>query len=262
MKNSYLIFLLVLFFPSVYSQNSNYEFSGRYTPVLKKERLKDAMYISEITPEIGRYFMLPYKTQEKLNELLKIQKLVNYNQENFYKVIDFVSFNITTTSKGKTFTSESSSDKLTFVQKNILYHADLGSEIQMNIKFKFKNQAYVNPANSSLIQEGQYIVTAVPESEAEFPGGLRQLPAYYLESVMNKVHDKVLAEKFRNAIVEFTVNEEGKIVDAKIARTSSDIYIDKLLLDATYKMPKWTPAKNSQGLRVKQGFSIPFGGGC
>ncbi len=262
MKNSYLIFLLVLFFTSVYSQNSNYEFSGRYTPVIKKEMLNDAMYISEITPEIGRYFMLPYKSQEKLNQLLRIQKLVNYNQESFYKVIDYVSFNITTTIKGKTFTSESLSEKLTFFQKNILYHADLGSEIQMNIKFKFKNQFYDNSEISNTIQEGEYSVTVVPESEAEFPGGLKQLPFYYFESVMNKVHDKGLAEKFRNAIVEFTVNEEGQIVDAKITRTSSDIKIDKLLIDATYKMPKWIPAKNSKGIKVKQAFNIPFGGGC
>jgi len=35
----------------------------------------------------------------------------------------------------------------------------------------------------------------------------------------------------------------------------------KLILDETKKMPKWKPAKNSEGIKIKQEFSIPFGGG-
>ena len=110
--------------------------------------------------------------------------------------------------------------------------------------------------------EGQYVVTIVPETEAEYPGGFEHLSSYVTESVINKISDKSTSENIQWAIVSFTVNEEGQVFDAKMSRSSSDIKIDKLLLDAINKMPKWKPAKNYLGLTVKQTFSIPFGGGC
>jgi|688.fasta_scaffold108047_5 TonB family protein len=38
-------------------------------------------------------------------------------------------------------------------------------------------------------------------------------------------------------MVKFTVDETGKVVDARIARSTNDPALDKLLLDATKSMP-------------------------
>jgi len=62
--------------------------------------------------------------------------------------------------------------------------------------------------------------------------------------------------------VKFTVNEEGKIVDALIFRSSEDPKADQLLLDAINKMPEWKPARNSTGMKIKQEFTIPMSNGC
>lgn len=105
------------------------------------------------------------------------------------------------------------------------------------------------------------MVTVVPETEAEYPGGFKQLTEYLTENFINKISEKNALERIRQAIVKFTVNEEGQIVDAKIFKTSKDPKTDKLLLEAINKMPKWSPAKNAMGIKVKQEISIPFGGG-
>lgn len=172
-----------------------------------------------------------------------------------------VGVEISATSNGKTLTAQNTSDKLTAEQKNILTTADLGSDIRIKIQFKYKNQADDNFGSRSGIKEGVSTVTVVPETEAEYPGGYKKITEYFIENVVNKIAAPSTSQKIQNAVVRFTVNEEGKIVDAKITSTSTDPYIDKLLLDATVKMPKWKPAENSKGVRVKQEFVIPFGGG-
>ena len=107
--------------------------------------------------------------------------------------------------------------------------------------------------------EGQYKVTAVPATEAEYPGGFNKISEYINENVFNKIPKSDDAENIRNAIVNFTVNEEGQVVDAKISRSSENLKLDNLLLDTFNKMPNWKPAKNSKGINVKQEISIPLG---
>ena len=64
-------------------------------------------------------------------------------------------------------------------------------------------------------------------------------------------------------MVKFTVDETGKVVDARITRSTNDPALDKLLLDATKSMPACKPEVVSKGMKVKQKFSIPFGNaGC
>ena len=68
---------------------------------------------------------------------------------------------------------------------------------------------------------------------------------------------------FQQCVVIFAINEAGEIVNAKISRSSGDSKTDKLLLETIYKMPKWKPAKNSKGIKVKQIFEFSVGNrGC
>ena len=265
MKNIVITLFLFLLFITGFSQNSRYEYSGRLTPSIKKETLNEAKIISEIMPEFCRYFVLPWN-EHLIAQQLKLkyysQGYYIQPQENYNQIMDYVSILISATCNGKAFTSQSTSELLTTEQKNILYATDLGTDISIKIKFKYKNQANDNRDSGCKIKEGEYVVTVVPETEAEYPGGFKQMTEYLMENVMNKISEKSASEKIRQAIVKFMVNEEGQIVDAKILRTSTDPKIDKLLLDATIKMPKWRPAENSKGIKVKQEFSIPLGGGC
>jgi TonB family protein len=253
MKSFIVILQLFLFFSNGFPQNPTFEYNGRNAPSVNKEKLKEVQFVGDITPQLWDKMALPYKDYYELNQRKKSQGYYNYNT-----IIDFVSVEISTTSGNKTFTSHSTSDKLTAEQKSILNSADLGSEIKMKIRFKYK---IAKDYNGKII-EGEAAVAVVPETEAEYPGGYKQLSTYLTENVINKITGANAPAKLNRAIVKFVVSEQGEIEDAKILSSSSDAGIDKVLLDAIHKMPKWKPAKNAKGIKVKQEFIIPFGGGC
>jgi TonB family protein len=272
MKNSLSTLLLLLLFIPGFSQNSRYEYNGRFSPAIKKEKLTEARLISEIMPGFCGYFALPFKESARMNDLLKVVALVEGNyayppgnyvhtQKNFESIIDYVAIEISVNSQGKVVSSQSTSNVLTAEQKNILNVADLGSDIHIKIKFNYKKWTSNNFEMDSKIKEGEYLVTVVPATEAEYPGGFKQLTEYLNKNVFNKLSGKSTFEKIQQAIVKFTVNEDGQVLDAKFSKTSTDPQIDKLVLEAINKMPKWKPAKNSSGIKVKQEFSIPLDGG-
>jgi hypothetical protein len=276
MKNYLSTLLLFFVFTTCFSQNYKYEYSGRFSPVIKKERLNGARFICEIMPEFSRYLSMPYREREQLSQLLKSVEPQQQNygsplaypseryvhiQEGYERVIDYVSIEILVTSNGKTLVAHSSGDALTNEQKNILNSADLGSDIRIKIKFNYKKWVNNTMSTSDSLKEAQYSVTVVPETEAQYPGGFKELTAFLTTNILDKISEKSTAQKIQRAIVKFTVSEEGKLMDAKLFRTSTDPKTDQLILDAIYKMPKWKPAKNSNGITVKQEMSIPFGGG-
>ncbi|HXB13317.1 MAG TPA: hypothetical protein VNZ45_15125 [Bacteroidia bacterium] len=274
MKNTLLTIFLSLLLIQGFSQNHNYTYRGRYTPSIKKEKLNDASFICEIMPDFWHHFNLPNTERDWMNELFKIVDSPDghyiYSQENWFcpqegysKIMDYVAIEITATCNGKTISAENTGEALTNEQKNILNTADLGTDISIKIKFKYKEWAIDSHHDiANKIKEGDYKVTVVPGTEAEYPGGFQQMSKYFTENVLNKLSGANEREKFTDASLDFSINEEGQIVETKISSTSNDLKIDKLILDAANKMPKWTPAKNAKGVKVKQVFSIQFGAGC
>ena len=266
MKNRIMSLLLFLPFFSGFSQNSAFEYTGRLNPSVKNEKLKVVESIEDITPELWNKLLLPNKERHELEERRKtayhglayfIYPLSGYNI-----IIDYVSVEISAYCKGKKLSSRNTSDELTIAQKYIVNNADLGTDIILKIKFKYKNNEKDKPDNDKVV-EGVLPVKVVPETEAKFPGGDKQINEYLKNQVISKITERNASEKLRQAIVKFTINEEGRIVDTKVFRTSTDPEIDKLLLVAFNKMPKWSPAKNSKGIKVKQQFTVPFGNnGC
>lgn len=272
MKNNSITLLLFVLCVSGFSQiNYGYDYRGRYTPTVKKEKVIEAKYISDIMPEFCRYFGLPQKERDTFNQLLKLEgsqqgnysQKYFYHQEKFEKIIDYVLIDIMTICNGKLISTKSKSNIITAEQKNSLYMADLGTDISIKIKFKYKYPTNKFPNNDLKIQEGKYVVTVIPSTEAEYPGGFKQITNYVTQTIINKIPKTLSSEKIRQAIVKFTINEEGNVVDTKIAKTCTDLKIDQLLIDAISKMPKWKPAKNAKGIKVKQEYCIPLdGNGC
>jgi TonB family protein len=265
-----IILLLQLFFISGISQNLRYEFGGRSTPSIKMEKLNEAKFINQAMPDFCRYVTLPPGERSLLNEQLKLTDLPNEFSadpreyfdptfEKYSKVLYFVSMEISVLSKGKTLRSGSTDNLITAEQKNILAIADLGSDIHIKIRFRYKNRGNISFYDLDQIKEGEYTVTVIPATEAEFPGGFSEISNYLNKTVFNKIPAKNTSEKVRQVVVRFTISEEGQVTDAKLSRTSKDPATDKLLLDAISKMPKWKPARDSKGTRVKQEYCIPFG---
>ena len=159
--------------------------------------------------------------------------------------------------------SQSTGNQLTQEQKQILRTADPGTDIEIKINFKFRNQVGKSAGSENKINEGNLAVIVVPATEAEYPGGFAQLSDYFNKNVFDKISETGGTDKILMASVKFTINEDGRITNTKISQTSTDPQIDKLILDQTAKMPKWNPAKNSEGIKIKQEYTIPFSGpGC
>ncbi|MCZ8286338.1 MAG: hypothetical protein O9353_12870, partial [Bacteroidia bacterium] len=103
---------------------------------------------------------------------------------------------------------------------------------------------------------------------AQFPGGFTELREQLMKSALAKLPSGAAAttlytDKLSRAVLKFTVNEYGKITDVSMSNTSTDPFIDTLLIDAAYHLPTWTAAKNAKGQRVKQHFTFSLGsGGC
>lgn len=263
MKNSLVALLLLVFINTGFSQNSNYYF-GRLTLLVKKEKLPEANRISDISDELWHYLRIAYEDRIELEKQRKKEFAAGYYLsplEGYDLVVNYASIDISVTSNGKVITAQSPDDRLTSEQKSIINSADLGTDINIKVKFTYKNKEKANSGETEM--EGTLAVAVVPDSEAEFPGGFNQLTKYLMDNIVHKISDEKVEEKLQNAVVKFKINEEGQVVDTEIFRTSSDQKIDKLILDAMHNMPKWKPAVDSKGTKVNQEFSIPFGGnGC
>jgi hypothetical protein len=265
MKNTLLTFMLLLSCAAVFSQSTAFEYTSRQTPAIKKEQLYKASFISDIMPDFSRHFQVAFRERNLADQQLQlayyahgyyIEPAANYND-----IMDYQLVTITSIANGKILTAESTGNRLSIAQKQILNSADPGSNINIKIKFKYKNQQFKYTENNCEIKEGDYTVTVIPAQEAEFPGGNKQLSVYINENIINKIpaHDR---ENIWPARVKFTVTEEGEVSGATIIMTSSEPYIDRLIIDAINKMPAWRPAKNILGIKVKEEFTIPFSKGC
>jgi len=189
MEKSIITPLLFLLYITGFSQGLNFNVHGKYSHPIKKAELNDARFMSDIIPYYPAQWIMSY-----------------------------VSVEILATSDGKTMMAMGTNDTLSTEQKNIIYTADLGTDIVINIEYKYKNSVTDNID----INRMNYSVTVVPEIEAEFPGGYQQMTRYLKENAIDKISDTT-SKVFQQVIVRFTVNEEGEIANAQIFKTSGDL---------------------------------------
>lgn len=151
---------------------------------------------------------------------------------------------------------------LTPAQKKVLEQAVLDAEVEINVYYKSQNR--VTGTDSMHSGQIHIIYTVVPETEARFVGGEEQMKKYMGENGLDDIAKKV-PDGFDKVAVKFTVDENGDITEAKVSQTSGNEKVDRLLLDAIQKMPRWQPAQNAQGQKVKQRFEFTagkLGDGC
>jgi TonB family protein len=229
MKKSLITLVLSLLFITGFTQDLNYEVHGKYSHPIKNEQLIKARFISDIIPDYPAQWITQY-----------------------------VSVEITATNDGKTMRAEGANDTLNTEQISMLRTLVLGTDVVINIDYNSKNPV----TNQIEIRGMHYSATLVPEVEAEYPGGYDQLTGYLKDNAIDHISVED-SKKLQQAVVSFTVNEEGVIADAQISRTSGDPETDELLLEVINAMPKWKPAEDSMGTKVAQAFEFTVGnGGC
>lgn len=115
--------------------------------------------------------------------------------------------------------------------------------------------------------EIKYVPVAVEEEEPEeqtifevvenmpdFPGGQAALMQYLAKNIKYPTIAQENGTQGR-VIVQFVVNRDGSIVDAKVVR-SVDPYLDKEALRVINTMPKWKPGMQ-RGKPVRVKFTVP-----
>lgn len=237
MKKSILLPLLLLAFVNGFSQAARDQYPFRFNSVVKQERLQEVQMMSDFLPAYP----------PEWNEL-----------------IECVQTEVLAICEGITVNSENTSNLLSPDQKNALLRADLGTDLRVKISFKYKDPSKDSCGSYRKIKEMEFVVRVVPETEAEFPGGPRQMYQYLEENILLKITEKSATGQLPRLSVTFSVNEVGKVVNIKLLRTSAEPETNKLLLEAFENMPAWKPAKNAKGIPVKEEFQmeLPFTRGC
>ena len=222
MKTGILTSLFLLIGLTGFSQELNFAIHGKYTRPIHKEKLSNATTLSD---------MIPYYPAAWIDS--------------------YASVEVSTVNNGTSMSAPGDNDILNEYQKDLLRTADLGSNVSINIIYKTDNSATREPMSSII----HFDVTVVPEVEAEYMTGTKELTQYLKKNAVDKISEAT-AKLMQPAVVTFIVNEEGKIADAQVVKSSGDAATDKLLLKTITKMPKWKPGLQN-GTPVKVYFTLP-----
>lgn len=107
----------------------------------------------------------------------------------------------------------------------------------------------------SLTRGDEVIITYV-EVAANFPGGQDALNNYIEKNFAWTQRQEIVQG---NVFVEFWIEKNGEIKDAKVIRGLCDT-CDKEALRLVTQMPKWTPAKQKEKpIRTRMVLPIKFG---
>jgi len=173
-------------------------------------------------------------------------------------ISEYVSSEVSTMSNGARMTAIGKNDFLNAEQKSILQNIDHGNDVEISIKYKLKTAA----TDLETIRHMNFVVTAMPNSEAEFPGGQSKLTQYFEEMAMNKIKP-IYPDQNKMTKAKFTINKQGLPIGFKILNSSGNVEIDNLLLKTIQEMPKWKPALDLKGETQNQDFLVIVGqNGC
>jgi TonB family protein len=228
-KTIFGILGIVAFSLSSFAQDLYYDIHGKYEiPVLKEK-----LFIANSLADIAKGYPSGWIT-------------------------GYVSAELISTSLGKSLTAKGENDTLNEEQKNLLKAADIGTDVEINVSYLFKN-----PVNHEVsVKKMHYKVTVVPEKEAEYPGGRPNLDTYLFGSGIQNL-PKTCFQNQKQSKVIFTIDENGKAINAQVTQSTGEEKVDKKLLRMINEMPKWRPAENTNGQKVKQDFVFYVGnGGC
>ena len=248
MKKVILTSAVILFINSIaFSQESNYSEKLSFNNTKTNNDI-----FSELNFTVRGNYTRPV-IKDKLLKANTLADIIPYYPVNW--ITHYESVELTVTSNGKVIKAKSTNDTLNATQIKILKTAELSSEIGVIVKYKAANS--VTGKMEDLVMN--IMMTVIPEVEAEYAGGRIQIRKYLKESVI----DKIYSTEVEPSIISFSVDEEGNAINARVTKSSGNKKTDTLLIDAIKKMPKWKPAQNSTGKKVKQDFVFLIErGGC
>lgn len=202
---------------------------GKHVNTITLKGLKEAQSISDVIPNYPSSWIAEY---------ISVEIIVNIN--------------------GKEIKAKSKNDVINNAQKELFASFATISDVVIHAKYRSENSV----KNKLDDREMNYLMTVIPEVQAEFIGGYDKMITYLQDKSANKI-DKINYEKLSQGSIFFTINEIGAIEDVQLTETTGYTEIDNLLFDVIKEMPNWKPAENSENKAIKQEFLFNFGlDGC
>lgn len=168
-----------------------------------------------------------------------------------------ISIEISACINGQNQTVSNNTTSLSPAQKELLINADNDSKIDVTIHYMPNNNL---SNNQPQVIELSFVIA--PQKTAQFPGGMTALELYFEENVINHIPCNNL-EEYDIAIVEFTVDTKGNIINAQVAgqtyNASQYQNINNILLTAVKNMPQWQAAQYADGSATAQKFVAMVG---
>jgi len=196
----------------------------------------------------------------KRTKLVTAQTMQDINPgypSSWIKKKDYISSKISVVIDGVIKHAAGKNDILTEEQKTFLKSADVGTEISVKVLYNYGDFLSGEFGTKNV----NFSVTLLPDIEAEYIGGYLKLKEYLKLEAIDQI-SKMNYDNNQITLVRFTINKEGKPSDIKLIKTSDDIEIDNIIIDAVKLMPNWKPAETSTGIKVKQEFELYVGNGC
>ncbi|MFK7904115.1 MAG: hypothetical protein AB8B69_03275 [Chitinophagales bacterium] len=212
---------------------------------------QNSLTVNELSYEVKGIYPPLSITKEKLNDAHTLMHINRYYQSSWVR--EFISVEILASYKGKIRRAVSNNDILTQEQKDIMDKVDVGTEIEVNVRYIPENTLTHNDVK---VFDFNFMVH--PENEAKYIGGQQELKQYLKENAIDKIPDGIF-EGYDLAVVKFTISEIGEITDVNVFETSKDEKTDQLLLETICNMPNWKPAEYANGTKAKQEFALMVG---
>ena len=169
----------------------------------------------------------------------------------------YVSVEIVAIHQGKQRKAVGKNDILTQEQKEIIQHADAGTPIAAHIQYLPENTLSHNDVKSL-----DFEVNIKPLRDARYPGGQQKMKDYLASNAVDKMPEGIF-QPTDFAAVQFTINESGVVVDAKVFESAFQLHphdkANAILLEAVRQMPSWEPAEFSMGTTISQNYVFVVG---
>lgn len=108
-------------------------------------------------------------------------------------------------------------------------------------------------APADTLDDEPVLLGEIPVSFAEYPGGTQAMMTFLRK---NFQYPRIEAKVQGRCIVQFTVQPDGTVTDARVIRGVHPLY-DQEALRVVGIMPKWNPG-TSRGKAVKATYTLPF----
>ncbi len=201
--------------------------------------------------EVQRVYPSFWITREKLRQAQTLNDLNKHYKPSWVRM--YISVEVTTKEGGEKKLAVGGNDTLSREQKNIMMSADPGEEISVVIRYMPDNMLLNNEP-----KEERFTLAVEPVKSATYKGGQKQLRRYLKEEAIAWIAEGTFVNYDLSAI-KFTIDEEGRVIDAEIFWPFEKKKVDELLLEVICNMPAWIPAEYADGTRIKQKFVLLVG---